>query len=583
MATTSYTVDVKYLVDDKASRGLNNIGKNAQLAATGTSALSGQLTRLAATAASYFGMRQAKKYLVDFNTELEQSKQTMTTLLTQNMGGAWETNQKRANKLIKQFQQDSAKSAGTTKDYVDIAKMITGPLAQAGAEMEDLRKVTQRTVVASRVYGIQSEVAARDLQSMLMGNTKNVDLFARMLGVVPEKWNKMVKDKGPQRAIQETLKLFDNPALVRATKEYGKTWAGITSTLEDNIDRALGKVGVPLMQKLLDQTKQLNKWFDENPRKLGQIINTMADGLVKAFDIAKGITGFIVENKTLLMTIAKAYLVSKAANVLTTGILSPIGALQSLSNPLRSAGDSARGFGAALASGAARMQGVVSLLGTVYIGAKAIAGAVEQRQERQIEKKTSGAADINRRRMEAFTGRGSETVRRQAQQRAGQLGFFNSQEYLARQLVTAARAKGLIKGDKVVGSGVDIEKKFGFLDYGKSWAGLPKDLENALQIDRQIRGREQGLAFQNFIAEFRKTPKEFAGAFLDGAVDFFNMFNPFKVDKKSRARPADVNVKVQIDRVESNDPDRFAFGLQGAFQDIAANPTQARNAFREGV
>jgi len=41
----------------------------------------------------------------------------------------------------------------------------------------------------------------------------------------------------------------------------------------------------------------------------------------------------------------------------------------------------------------------------------------------------------------------------------------------------------------------------------------------------------------------------------------------------------DMNVKIDRIEVQSDDPDRFAFGLTETLYSIARNPSQARNAF----
>ena len=127
----------------------------------------------------------------------------MRGLLQMNMGGTWARNQKRANFLVQRFQKDAKASVGTTQDFVAMGGMLTGPLSRAGASIEDIANVTKGAVIASRAFGVEAEVAARDIEQALAGTLSQKDRFARALlepmGLTTKKWNEMVR-KTPKKS-----------------------------------------------------------------------------------------------------------------------------------------------------------------------------------------------------------------------------------------------------------------------------------------------------------------------------------------------------------------------------------------------
>jgi hypothetical protein len=606
---TIYDIRVKYMLDDKASKGMTAISKQANRASKEVTGLQRGMRRLLVAGAGFMTFRLGKKWLIDYNAELEQARTTMTTLLMQGMGGEWARNQQRANVLIKQFQKDAAVSVGTTIDYVNVAKLITGPLTKAGASMEDLREITQGTAVAAETYGIEADVAARDVQQMIMGNVRAVDRFARMLGVVPVEWNKMVREKGPRQALEEVSKLFKQPALVAATKAYGKTWAGITSTLEDNIQRALGKVGLPLMQAISKELVALTKWFEENPEKVNQIAKSIADSLVGGFKAVKAIFKFIIDHKRLLMTIAKAVLITKAVGFVGGLGRSLMPGLNTLSGGAEAAGQSLFGFEKGVKGLASGIGRAIGILGTVAVGAKVIADIIDERQEKELARKArtvSVRAEapklgvVGGRAVDVRKAMGLEITEAQRKAMFNTLLFGEQAKFIKDgKLDMDAIARGL-RIERVTLEGIrgwDTEKKGMLKGELRQAQQIMLGLERALamQSDRYAKSTGEGmmkfgrLFFLNW-EKMRKvaTPREskietaitLMGNLAEGLYSFLGM--EIEEEKKAAAGKKQTNIHVHKIEVVSDDPDRFAFNLVGAFQDVVKNPTQAANALREG-
>ena len=642
MATTTYDVLVRYLLKDKASRGIAGIGREADKAAASTGLLGKTIKRLAIAGAGFLTFKAGKKLLIDYNKELNQARIQMSGLLNLNLGGTWAQNQKKANMLVQRFQKDAKKSVGTTKDFVDMGAMLVGPLTRAGASIEDIGDVTKGAVIASRAFGVEAEFAARDIEGALAGTLGKKDRFARALlepmGLTTDKWNEMVK-KTPGKASEMLLKAFRQSAIQKMADEQGKSWSGVMSTFSDNIQRAFGKVGLPLMMAITKEVQKVNAWFDANPDKVAAIIDGVANGMLTAFNIARKLFAFVIEHKTLLLALAGAFSFGRIANG-AAGIFGGIkGSITTLGANLSGANGMLLKFGSRLNLAAAG-------LSAVYLGAKFVADRVDKKQDAAIKAQTDnpllkeqarllGGGDIRGGTLNGIKG----SAQRQGLSVDDALSLSVLRQFRGSSL--QSKSGGVNVGNAVKAFGIEGSPAFRELQRtgvslsGKSAGEMAKALKDtglagagnelklvefltgvqkALEQEQRIRGEqmvksEERMRMQwseltekhkgnldKVVAEFTKTNGALAGGiakiFAQSKGDslklakgfgeaFLKLFErPVEENKKIKK---DKDVKVNIAKIEvaTTDPDVFAHQFVGAMDSITASPTAARTAFRD--
>lgn len=627
-ATTTYDVNLNYNVHDRASKGLGNIERSAHRAAGATSSLDNMVRRLTAAGGAFLGFQQAKSWLVDYNSNLESARITMSGLLQLNMGGEFAENQKRANALVAQFQQDAKKSTATTEDFVNFAGLITAPLTRAGASMEQLRNVTQGGVIAAKAFGMEGEVAARDIEQALAGTLGQKDRFARALlepwlkqkGVTKDftkAWNAMLKS-GAINAADALTEAFNQPAIRDMAKAQEKSWAGMTSTLKDNLQRAMGAVGLPLMRAMSAEFEKLNAWFDKNPDKVNAIAKSVSESLVSAFQSAKKVMAFIVDNRKLLMTIAKAYLVGKIAGALGGGIARPFEMLQ---GTLANTNTSFLGFERGLKGVVGGLGRAMGIIGVAAVGFQAIADRVLAKQEKRIQRRTettyavehaqalAGMEGKEQRKLRGFATREAAQRGTKMQTLEGQLMYGTDIE-LAKKVLSSARGAGMISGG--VGEGkinvARVLERYGadagalrgmkssaemrsLLESrssgqgragtkGERWAiSVVEGLEKALLYDREQKRRLDAANWDKFLNKFEETLKDgnlWTAMFAAAGIPLGAGAKP-----KGKSWNTNIDAKVTIKTVISDDPDRFAFDLIGIMENTARIATQAKRAQRE--
>ena len=606
-ASTVYDVRVNYMLDDKASKAMGGLASQAKRTGSSVGALGKGFQLLSVAAAGGFGIAIAKKYLVDYNAQMDEAKMSMTAILKLNMGGTWADNQKKANSLVKQFTKDAAQGVGTTQDYVRFAQDISPAYLQASDDLKGLNELTKLGVTAARALGVEGDVAGRDIQQMLTGNLRSVDRLPKLMGVAAAEWNAFARKASPGEVLAKTMEVFRDPAIQQAATEYGKSWAGITSTLEDNIQRALGQVGMPLMKAISDEFVKWNDWLSKNEEKVTAFAKELAAGLVKAFEMAKGVIGFLVEHKGLLLMLAKAYLASKGIGLIQGAVSS----FQGLTLLNSAAGTAATGLG-----GLASKFGVVGMaLAGLHIGATAIADEVDRVQERDLERKGGLAGLVQSSKLLTGGYKGPTRTRFIEDQKTGQTRQATTEESRAADEATnrawnlrsaketgAQSAEGIAKAFKVNLAALMASEDLLRLMRGTGGFDAENpELANARTVLAAM-GETKRLEAEAFVAEagpkLDKMVEIWRGAMMStgkGVVaDWAGLKNLlFGVEPAAAVAAADAlkgpkggkgtgvdkrptNINVHKIEIVSDDPDRIAFGLISAFQDIEANPVQSK-------
>lgn len=314
-ATTVYEIHTRYVLQDQASKGVENIAQSAERASRSTSSLGSQIRGLAQMAAGGFFAAKAKDYLVGFNDEIEQARITMAGMMQLNVGGAFAENMGKANSLVAEFQEIAKASVGTTKDFVMMASDLTRPVLAATGSMTALRDMTKGAVIAAKAFGVNAEVAAFDIEQALSGTMTSRDRLSRALlaplGYDAADFNKL----SAQMRADILQKALTGPAIADMAKAQEASFSGVMSTFEDNLQITLGKVGLPLFKALTSEVQKWNTWIDDNQEKIQQFGKSFGSQIVAGFNAIKEIGEFLVDNKDTLMLLAQAFVAYKGATL----------------------------------------------------------------------------------------------------------------------------------------------------------------------------------------------------------------------------------------------------------------------------
>lgn len=539
--TTTYDVITRYMAENRAGPAVQQMTTQVQNLERATTSTMGILGRVGAVFAGYLGFQQANRSLITFNSTMEQSKIQMAGLMAQAGRGDYTSNLEKASLLVKQMQLDARASVGTTADFVQMASMLVQPLTMAGASMENIRDMTKGAVVASRSMGVESMVAARDVDQAIRGMYRSVDVLSSKLLTPMGYGGEEGRRKYNLLSMQERLRIYQqalaSPAVAAMAKGQEFSFAGVASTFQDTLQMTLGKVGMPLFKGITAELRRWNEWLDRNQTLVDHLADVLGNKILQAAVSFKNAIQWAAEH---WKTIAASYATIKAAGYLAGGTAGLLGG-------------AAAGAGGAGAFG--QKVATVSLIASaVYIGGVELARWIDNRQSEQINR----GATVGRATLDLYQGALTDS---------GQARAF-------KQMLTSS---GLATGQ-----------------------GLNKEaFASAVNADQWQRIRwANALGMQNpheatpeLIAE--KMATKFAGILKDEMVngqlntDALGGFYGAALERSLLPKIEKPKINVTINRIEvaSNDPDRFVFGFARALGDALKNPSgigPALHALREG-
>lgn len=633
---TTYLVETRYVVDDRRAKGgLGGIAKEADRAARSSDFLKRSLLGVGAAVVggSIFGA--AKKGLIDFGSSMEQARIQMAGMIQLNKGGDWTKNLRTANDLVGQLQVRARASVGTTKDFVDMASMITRPVMAAGLGMKDLENFTASAVVASKAFGIEAGMAARDIEAALMGQFHSVDRFNRALldpmGFGGEQGREKFNAMSAQDRAATMRQALANPAITQMAQAQANTWEGVTSTFKDHLQMALQKVGLPLMKQLTAEVQNWSKWIEKNPDKIKAWAKDFGSALVTGFNALKTGIGFLVTHKDAILAIAKAVLVWKGVSAiggLAGGFSKGAGKMSPWLEGMRSMPSMNQGLAASTSSLATFSQkvggtipfltGMIGGLGALGIAvgslAQSIADQVDEAQTRSQDAKVASQS------FDRYFDWGKSGRHRTFASFAKEEGFLNakggviSDQALSSKLM---RIKGagwtaehfgefkaqLIESIVAANQMNEAEKQraqlregfnslgtdaIGWLSGGAAWADTVAQVwrngDPLGAINMAYRWRSDAMAVAQ---QWRKALEPLGDYWADVvrektmAFDIGGAVEAMKSglhDRKER-----MNVTIQKIEVPAKDPDRWIADLDDAIVRRVRAPRQARNARRRGM
>lgn len=321
-ALQTYRIQTVYEVVDRTSRQVGEIAKATELAARNSDRLTTMIKGLglAVAGSSVFG--QAKNALIGYNAALESSQTVIAGMLSMYTGASIEKSWDRAAISVERFQKMAAKSSLTTKDLVDTAQAITRPLLQAGVAVSDIENLTFGVSNAAKAMGMNTAVIAMDIEQAVQGRVGIRDRFMRSM-LAQKSINldyKQFNTLSEEKRVATLKKALDSPAIRAMAEKQSNTWSGVMSTLEDNFQIALGKVGLPLFKAITAEVKGWNVWIDNNHRKIEEFGKTVAHGLVEGFKTVKSVFVYMYDHAGTLISIAKAYAAIKIGTMLGSAL-----------------------------------------------------------------------------------------------------------------------------------------------------------------------------------------------------------------------------------------------------------------------
>lgn len=607
-SSTVYDVMLRFrMAGQEAMRGVDLLERKLRKASKGSNLLRNSLAAASGAAVGFFGFRAASKALVGFNSDLEQARIQMAGLMMQNLGGTFEGQLERSNVLVEEMVQKAKMSTSTTAEMVDFLRNTIQPLTAAGMKAHKLADFTHKALVAAKAFG-DEDVAQLDIQQALNQNVQVRDRFMqKLLGTIRmthEEFNELDK---PAR-LKTIERALNHPSIMKMAKAQENSFAGVFSTLKDNLEIFLGKVGLPLFQALTAEIKSWNTWIDRNGDKLNRIAKDFSQSLMSGFRAVKQAVSWIAEHKDLLLTLGKAILVLKGAKAIGGIIGAGMGGIKTVAGILTGgftmlktelgllrAATIAEGAGGKLTNvGKAGVAGAVvagGLAAGIYLRKKFDEGRESQKSRvRHVgwmkEDMAKGRADLGFYKLKGYLDDQGNINMAKLRKTAlmGGAGQLSREELVK----FPERIAGLIRATEIMDKQARSDEHRGYIAQAAAWkrmyAAAPAwgkaIMDNMSQTMLRNAYDHLDPAMKQMFAGIGEYARKTAEVALGWAIP---SLRPKEEDLGWAAKKG-TKVNVTINRIEvaSDDPDRFVMGMVDAFRDAAKNPSGAARALREG-
>lgn len=641
---TTYNVAVRYLVDNRGGRQatseLNDDVRKLD-ASTRSARDSFGLLGTAAAVAFGFAIHKAEDAFIGFNKRVEDSKISLAAMTQGFKGGEWSAAQDNAARMYDEFQKFSVQTPVTTQDIMTFGKSVAAATFAAGGSIKDLTAITEQGVISAKAYGEESALASLQISEMLMGNVNSRMRFVKvLLGLAHMEEEKFKQLSGEQR-IKVVRGVLEGESMKNARDALGSSFEGVKSTFVDKLQIALGGAGKELFDNVKKQFKEANAWIDANQVKLDHLGRSLGEGLATGFGVVKEAVGLLVAHADTIMALGKVWLAVKIggmvggrAGAAGSGAVGGLGAAMAWMRGPRDRYDEEGNYvyekagagrqaltGKSLAANAGLIAQAGALgyaLGSLVNDATglshSLANMALSRTDLAFERVTKASDSLT----EAME-RAAHAAPNQSAVQTNLTGAIGRYQQLANLALdaeragtrrtaqgyeqTVARVEAAQKLRELEGMGIgkeDIAKAGGLRAFAEAQQAMAAQLtarsgaisqtgQDAFELgmlaltDYQRQTLDVQRAQQDLLTYINRSLSSGIAISPQTVIDILrkDTEDPEGKHKKTADRP-NVNIHIARIEVQSDDPDRMAFGLVEFFRDAAKNPSSAVNALREG-
>lgn len=243
----------------KLQDGLKGIGAHLYEFGAGAIGAAAKVTSIAAAMGTAAAVAAAG-YIGKNLSLLEDKSIQMGAVIGAATSTSFQAAKRESDVLFEKFKKDAVSSAGETKDFVNVAANIAGPLLGAGKSMEDLHRITKGVIQTAPALGATFEQAGTDVMRMLQGGAGAELPFFKALTAIPSLGIKSAEvfNKWPvEKRIKAVEDALTNPAFQAAAVAAGNSFTGLKSTIEDQLKAVGGAILGPSYEAM---KRGMQKW-----------------------------------------------------------------------------------------------------------------------------------------------------------------------------------------------------------------------------------------------------------------------------------------------------------------------------------
>src|SRR5580704_6166428 len=224
--------------------------------------------------------------VVKLNRELETTQIGLAAIFgAQGITSSMNEGMSIAAGLMDKMRTDAASLPGTFSDLVSIFRTISVPAFQAGASVNQVRKLASVAMATSVSIGLPTQQAGRELAMLLEGRAGAHNVFGlRLAGLAGDKAKEFNRLAAPERmaAVTKELGKYSD-----ALEVYKNSFQGLWTTLRDNGSKFVAAATTPLFTEIKHSMAEANDWFTQNHALVGYWADSIGSRLAQAFRVGE--------------------------------------------------------------------------------------------------------------------------------------------------------------------------------------------------------------------------------------------------------------------------------------------------------
>jgi len=221
---TKHNVDAEFRLKgvDKAKKSVDTLADSMSDLGSkirGSShAATGMIATITGVAGAYFGIHALKNAFasaaheaVGFHAELEATRVGLAAVMSAVDHVPFEQAKHASEAMMESLREDSLNGMASLQELASSYSMLAGPMRSAGSSMEEIRDLTNQTVLATTALGLDMGFASNEISHMVQGAAgMNHNLFRTLhsMGLIKEDASEF-NNLAPEKRIEKIRKALD--------------------------------------------------------------------------------------------------------------------------------------------------------------------------------------------------------------------------------------------------------------------------------------------------------------------------------------------------------------------------------------
>ncbi len=261
-------------VFDKLVEGTKTLGEGLQSVTEKAAHLTLRLGEVGAAGAVAF----ATHGVVHLNAELEQTQIALGAIFqAQGYYKSFEAGFSRAGEEVAKMKKDVMQLPVTFAELRETMQMIATPASHAGASIEQIRTLAERTTLVAGILGVPQDLAAREMGQLLSGHMNSRNRLGIELGFEAKTFNAKTHEE-QLKEITANFARFDDSA-----NRFSQSFKTNVTSLKDNLLNFEGAATKGLFEHVKVTLAEANTWFDGHRQQVAALASLIDNRLSSAW------------------------------------------------------------------------------------------------------------------------------------------------------------------------------------------------------------------------------------------------------------------------------------------------------------